>query len=47
MRERKMEGMNPIKIYCKHIGKYHNVSSLYNYFMQIKKTMKRITPKGK
>jgi hypothetical protein len=34
----RMEGVNLVKIYCKHICKYHNVSLLYNYYMLIKKT---------
>jgi hypothetical protein len=32
-RGRRMEGVNLIKIYCKHIYKCHNVSPLYNYCM--------------
>jgi hypothetical protein len=30
-------GVNLIKIYCKHIYKYHHVSLMYNYYMPIKK----------
>jgi hypothetical protein len=32
-----MERVNLInKVYCKHIGKSHNVLPLYNYYMPIK-----------
>jgi hypothetical protein len=32
-----MEGVNLIKIYCKHICKGHSVSPYYNYYMQKKR----------
>jgi hypothetical protein len=30
-----MEEINPTKIYCKHICKYHNVASCINYYILI------------
>jgi hypothetical protein len=37
--------VNLIKIYCKHIYKYHNVFPLYNYYMKIKYFLKKIKPR--
>jgi hypothetical protein len=41
MKEGMNGGVNLTKIYCKHIYKCHNVSGLYNYYMQIKVFKKR------
>jgi hypothetical protein len=35
-----MEGVNLIKIYCKHIHKCHNISPLYNYYVLTIKNLK-------
>jgi hypothetical protein len=41
-RMRKTNGwVNLIKMYCKHICKYHNVFPLYNYYMLTKKTLSK------
>jgi hypothetical protein len=38
-----MEGVNLIKIYCKHICKCHSASPLYNYYMLIKNQLQNKT----
>jgi hypothetical protein len=32
-RGRMTEGVNPIKVYCKHISKYHNVSPVQRLYV--------------